>query len=464
MDRVGVRDLPGRAGDAVRWAKPQPSDPSRIHGRPNATTAPEAGRPSGIRDRLASLVHLRPVIQAVLTTWIVTTTCAFVLMSPYGSDDVTNSYLPRWIASGRRRTGAISLTAQASWVQTEGRFIPGSVLWTEIGHGVFTTRESYKFWLFLLSLGAIVAVARLAVRLTRRPELWVITALALASTWAFRTWFDGLATFAGLLPATIMFTAVVLTALVKVQPWPLLALAALLWYLVLVTYEVAIVFTPIFAVLIWVSARRLANVLALVVPSLVAGLTALVLKVTLDNPTPRWDYTMDLDPARVVPTYLRQFSAALPLSQYWYPGTAAIDVPWRLIVPALLVIGIPVLLTLMSALNSMTQLSIRPIAALGGLGLAVAVAAPILVSLTMRWQAEIPPGQGYLSVAWGYAGLALLMAAALMAARLWHVRRGGWAPVVAQWLLAGAVAAAVSLTFVSNFVISSAWTGLPSTV
>jgi len=224
------------------------------------------------------------------------------------------------------------------------------------------------------------------------------------------------------------------------------------------------VFTPIFAVLIWVSARRLANVLALVVPSLVAGVTALVLKVTLDNPTPRWDYTMDLDPARVVPTYLRQFSAALPLSQYWYPGTAGIDVPWRLIVPAMVIIGIPVLLTLMSALNSMTQVRVRPIAALGGLGLAVAVTAPILVSLTMRWQAEIPPGQGYLSVAWGYTGVALLLAALLMAARLWQVRRGSWAPVAAQWLLASTVATAVSLTFVSNFVISSAWTGLPSTV
>jgi hypothetical protein len=38
-----------------------------------------------------------------------------------------------------------------------------------------------------------------------------------------------------------------------------------------------------------------------------------------------------------------------------------------------------------------------------------------LVAVTRRWQEELPPGQGYLAVVWGYVGCALLLVSAWLA-------------------------------------------------
>jgi len=78
-------------------------------------------------------------------------------------------------------------------------------------------------------------------------------------------------------------------------------------------------------------------------------------------------------------------------------------------------VGIPVAIVLACVHRSRPDPSWRSLGMLALLGGMFWLAPPVLIAITLRWQDELPPGQGYLSVVWGYVGVALLLAVGWLA-------------------------------------------------
>ena len=408
----------------------------------------------------------RPVVSrftlGILTGWIAVSSSMFILMTPYRGDDIINSSLPRDVASGATSYLGHFTKYTSQWITEQGRFFPGSVAWSEFAFGVFNTRETYKMWLMVLSLGVAAALSYLAMKLGRQFGVGPITVVALAGTWALRDWFDALTTFAGLLPGTVLLSLVALILLTTRRSPLSMVAGALVWGFVLVCYEVAIVFTPFFMGLVWAETKSKGRVLALAIPAAIQVAIVLYIRVTMSHPyAPA--YTINLDPNAVFFTYLRQLGASLPLSAYWYPGAVLGEVPLRVLLMSLAVVGVPALLILLTATKDLTVTGSRPVWNVAATGLTITLCAPILTAVASRWQTELPAGQGYLSVVWGYAGVALLATAIVMALRRWELIGGGvWAKSgLFAWCIV--MSTICALTFSSNYLIVSRWLGLPST-
>ena len=89
------------------------------------------------------------------------------------------------------------------------------------------------------------------------------------------------------------------------------------------------------------------------------------------------------------------------------------------------------------------------------LGLGSWLASAVLVSVTLRWQQELPSGQGYLSVVWGYVGVGLCGAALWLALDKLSGRPGSWKWRIAFYLWTALIAGTVSMTFAANLSIAS---------
>jgi len=369
----------------------------------------------------------RTAILAAGTIYVTLLSLAPVLVTPYRGDDTINRNTPQVLtASGQPLLEAAlgEFKAQVlAWMTNQGRFFPGSVAWTLSLFSVFRTRLAYKLFLVALCLVMIFLVAWLVATLTRSSAAAVATAISLGATLTLSLWADGLNSFAGLLPLTIACAVASALLLIRGRSWVSVALAITLWVAALLTYEVAILMTPVLCLLVWFSRRGLWRSLALLWPALIDGLVVLYLRAHATAEAPA--YQINLEPVRVAATYVKQAAAALPLSQVWYPGSD-VPSPSRVVVAMAIVgVGVPVAIVLICLHRSRPDPSWKSLGMLALLGGTFWLAPPVLIAITLRWQDELPPGQGYLSVVWGYVGVALLLATEWLALAKRHARHPG---------------------------------------
>lgn len=195
---------------------------------------------------------------------------------------------------------------------------------------------------------------------------------------------------------------------------PSLVAALGMWTYALLTYEVVILLTPFVVGLVWWRTRQRWRALAVAWPSFAVLATVIALRSVADAIAPK--YTISLDPWRVAVTAVKQTSAALPLVQLWFPGAPAwLQLDPGVVAITLVGVGVPAAIVLVvTALRAPTP-RLGDIGALAGLGAAMWVVPGALVSVTLGWQEEMPRGQGYVSVVWGYVGVAFLLTAAWLA-------------------------------------------------
>jgi hypothetical protein len=86
-------------------------------------------------------------------------------------------------------------------------------------------------------------------------------------------------------------------------------------------------------------------------------------------------------------------------------------------------VGIPAAVILLCVVRARPVLTWPSLVVVALLGAALWLAPPVLVAISLGWQNELPPGQGYVSVAWGYVGLALLATSAWSALAKLHLDR-----------------------------------------
>lgn len=411
--------------------------PRRHRHNPSTDRAPR-GTATWWSVRTALLDAHGSAILAAGTAYLALVSLTPVLMTPYrGDDPMYYNGVQLLTASGQPLLGALAngLRSQVvDWMTNQGRFFPGSYVWTMSVFSVFQTRLAYKLFLVLLSLAMIGLLARLAATLTRNSGAAAVMTIGLSATLTLRLWADGMDSFAGLLPFTICLAAGSMLLLLRGRGWVSVVLAIALWIAALLTYEVVIVLTPALCLALWLSRRGTGRSLALLWPSLVDGLGVLYLRSHAISEVPA--YQANFEFGRVAVTYVKQAAAALPLSQVWYPGSVAPHISRLLVVMTIACVGVPVVVLLTCVHRSRPEQSWRSLGILSLIGGTFWLAPPVLVAITLRWQNELPRGQGYLSVVWGYVGVALLLAAVWLAVSKRHARRAG----------AGNFAALVSIT------------------
>jgi hypothetical protein len=414
---------------------------------------------------LAFLDAQRTAVLATATLWVALVTVAPLATSPYRSDDKTNHLIPGEV-SGDSALATLQgyyrvfRETQGWWITHEGRFFPGSQLWTFAIFTAFPTLGSYKVAIALLCLTMLVLTAVVAAVLTRSALVAPVAVVALGSTVTMRAWFDPLDSFSGVVVLSACLALGALLLLLRGTGWPSIAVAIAMWAYALVTYEVVITFTPVLCLVVWWSRRSWSRATALLWPTAVVGAIVAVLRSRVETLVGN-AYVINLEPWRVLVTYVKQASASLPLSQVWYPGAASppeFDPALTLLM--VIAVGIPAAVILLCVVRARPALAWRPLAVVAFLGAALWLGPPVLIAISLGWQNELPPGQGYVSVAWGYVGLALLATSAWSALAKLHLDRPSRARTVllvvgsAVLVLVCAASIAESITIARSAVVA----------
>ena len=388
--------------------------------------------------------------------YLVLATLAPIVLTPYRQDDAINRNFPITLSAGGRSLLPSALHEIASqvtsWMANQGRFFPGSVIWTISVFSVFRDRLTYKIFLVVLALALTILIARLAATLTRTTSSVTAVVVGLGSTVTLRLWADALDSFAGLLPLTIGLAVASTLLLLRGRGRASVVLAVMLWSIALLTYEVAIVVTPVLCVAVWYARRGMPRSLALVWPSLLDGLGVLYLRAHAVAEAPAYQTSFAL--RRVVATYIRQAAAALPLAQEWYPGSSSLHISRTLIGLLTICIGAPAAWLLARSRRAGGQPTWPSLGILALVGGWFWLAPPVLVAVTVRWQETLPPGQGYLSAVWGYVGVALLLAALWLAFAKLYTERPSTLTLAAFALVTGALSVLVAANIAQSLTIA----------
>ena len=263
----------------------------------------------------------RDLVVGALCAYLAVVTVAPVATTPDRSDDIVNRGRPQLFAASGQSVLEYLVDWVGSWVRDQGRFFPGSAVWTFAVFTTFQSRFTYKLFIAGLVL-LMIALAAATVATLSTPPAAAVAIATLAAAVHLRDFFDGVDSFSGILPATVAATLACLLLLVRRRGWVTAILSVPIWVFVLLTYEVAVTLVPTLCALVWWMTRRWVRILPLLVPAVavVAAVTVLRSHVTsfVGNA-----YLMNLEPERVVATYLKQAAGALPWSTQWYPGTTA---------------------------------------------------------------------------------------------------------------------------------------------
>ena len=397
---------------------------------------------------LGELRRRRLALLAVLATCLV---APFAFL-PYRVDDTINRTWAK-LSWGDAISQAWDL--QRAWMDVQGRFFPGSSIYGLFVWRTFDSRIAYQTFVAILCLACIVLTGFIIRGFTKSADVAVVGVSALAACTQIRWWsYDGLSSFSGLVPWTLLLTlaagagaAVVLRT--GHRRWAVLVTIA--WALAVTGYEVSLLMLPAMILLLVIAApgaprRRLAWALGpLVIVGAVQFIVSMVLHARATGLAPAYMLTPD---GPVGTTFLKQFTAALPSSQYWLGGVPdGVSLDGVLVVLLVVCIAAPVFVAWgVRASFSAVAVPRRIAVALLCAGAWAWVVPSLLAALTFRWQQELIPGQGYIYLPYEYVGVAMVVAGAV--ALLAGPDRPRWmrttATVVLAVLLIGAVVAIAS--------------------
>jgi hypothetical protein len=376
----------------------------------SATTQPPAEASSPLTSTIALAQGLRVASIAVLTMLLL----GPIAMLPYSADDLINR---TWANFSWSKSWHSVVTLQHAWMFEQGRFFPGGSLYAVPMWHVLDTRAAYLTWVVLLDLACIALVAYVCLRVSRSASVAVIGVAALGACMQVR-WqgFDGLSSFSGLIPYTIVL--VILSALGAAQylrsgqrRW--LLGAALVWTLAVTSYEVSVLMLPAVILLLVVANRGHERrewtwaLAPLVIPALAEAGISVYLHAGATATAPAYQVNLS---GPVGSTFLKQFSAALPSSQYWLDGwERGIRLSPTLSLMLITLVAFPAFISWrprFAAEAVPKAVSISLVAA----GSWAWLVPSLLIGVTRRWQEELIFGQGYISLPFEYVGIGLICA------------------------------------------------------
>lgn len=343
-----------------------------------------------------------------------------VLQSGYASDDLSYAVTTKGFNALHGSPSLLELVDRhVEDSILRGRYLPFATLLIQT---VYTHHEHvlvYKAYLLVMTVLCALLFYLLARALCGYALPAALALLVLPALLQFRPHFhEALISLHGLLQWLALFTFGSLLCLQRYlerRSMTALAGSLVLYVMALLTYEFAILFVPLHAVLIWrhdrdmrLTVRRLLPYLACLVFVLVLFFLARQLR-----PAQSYEYTgtkPNLEPGRVGMTYLLQLYATLPLSSWHDNPFGSLYLLKQYQLDAVL-FGVLFFVTARVLVRHTGDrcLSDRTGApALVGLFLVLLPAVPVAVST--KYQNELRPGIGYTPVFLQCFGAALLIA------------------------------------------------------
>lgn len=380
-----------------------------------------------------------------------------IAISPWANDDTLNKdFHAGTLEAGKTLWSQIGFYTDF-WATSAGRFFPGSVTWT---FGLFwfvQNRVAYKLIIALILVSAVLMLSVVTWVYTKNIKVAALLFYILLSILQIRVFLDGLTSFTGLLPLTTLLTITALLLSSGYKGWILPTIGALLFQIALFTYETVILFVPILMLLVWVRTKKWIRTLVFAVPAILTAYIALSLRSQLDPASTPVAYSVSLNPSAVISTFLKQISAALPLSQWVFNAPGLPQFSKTFVVLALLLVGIPVFFGLMILTEKrVDNIPTIQIGMLAFVGLWVMVTSASIISITARWQQDLAWGEGYLNVVYEYFGLSLISTAVVLLLLRWcgstTNKKLAWS---IRWIICVVIALLAAMTVASNLVLTS---------
>jgi hypothetical protein len=359
---------------------------------------------------IESLRKLRVALVVLLATLVV----APISILPYTADDLINR---TWANSSWSKSWHSVVTLQHAWIFEQGRFFPGSALYGVPMWHFLDTRAAYLTWVVLLDIACFALVAFVCLRVSRSASVAVVGVAALGACMEVR-WqgFDGISSFGGLIPYIIVLTILSALGVARFlrsgrRRW--LIATVLVWTLAITAYEVSLLMLPAMILLLVVANRGHGRrdwtwaLAPLVIPALAEAGIEVYLHTRASAVVPAYQVNLG---GPVGSTFLKQFTAALPSSQYWLDG-------WKrgITLSPTLSLMLVVFVALPAFIAWRPRFAFEAVPKSVSLSLVAAgswawLVPSLLIGVTRRWQDELIFGQGYISLPFEYVGIGLICA------------------------------------------------------
>ncbi len=344
-----------------------------------------------------------------------------IIFSPLTADDVPNAKLRPILLSMEGNLLENFLHSIWSgifqWLDVEGRFFPGAVIYGHIVHFVFQGQGLYKLFLALICF-AIASQIYYLLNFIFSQNTAFFGTLFFLSTYSIRYVYfhDGITSFAGMVPfALFCYLSALNLALRSTGIRSRRSFIAILLYLFasLIYEHFAILLIGTLFFLHFLKPIDKSIKLLFFGLSSLQILLAVYLKVGL-NSAPA--YSLNFSPVSVVRTTYVQFIGALPGSQFWATNhfisenlLSKVENTFFFIIFVSIVSWVS--FRYVFADKDFNVTNKKYIYSYVFLGVNLATLPALLTGMTLQWQSAIPVGQAYLCVTIQSAGLSILCAA-----------------------------------------------------
>lgn len=352
-----------------------------------------------------------------------------VIGSPYSGDDTFDSLHPMNLHFSGQSPWSLIWDITDSWRANQGRFFPGAVTIGVSAHYFLSNVAIYKAAQLVVVLVCVALFVVLVRLVTRSGRVAILCGLFLVAAFQFRVQYDPILQFSLQQPSLmiLMLTTCILAVVGSRQNnHVVLLLAALIYSCALLTYETTVLLSPAVVALVILENRRqwIRRSVYFFGPAMLAVGNLLYLRGQVETSAP--GYTSNLEPDRVIPTFFRQASGALPLSYAQLNTPPFIQrFPRFLDVQELrswAVAGLVITLGI-AVLKKLPPTSTKTLVVMGFVGFSFWFLPALVVSQTVRWQDEVVLGNAYIPVYLEYFGAALVFAAGILLIRKLLIRR-----------------------------------------
>jgi hypothetical protein len=356
----------------------------------------------------------------VLIFGISSLTAIPIIFSPLTADDIPNS---------RLRTNLLSLEGNLfqnlinsiwngifQWLDVEGRFFPGAVIYGHIIHFVFQGQGLYKLFIALICFAIASQIYYLLIFKFSQNTAFFGTVFFL-STYSIRYVYfhDGITSFAGMVPFALFCYLSALNLALRSQ-----RIQSIRFYIAIFLYLSASLIYEHFAILLLGTMVYLYYLKPIPksIKFLFFGLSffqilfAMYLKIG-QNSAPA--YSLNLSPFPVIKTTYVQFIGALPGSQFWATNHFISEsLLLRIENTFFFIIFVSIIswaiFRYIFEKNNFSLTNKKYLSSYVFLGANLALLPALLTGMTLQWQSAIPVGEAYLCVTIQSAGLSILFA------------------------------------------------------
>lgn len=349
-----------------------------------------------------------------------------IAFSPLTADDIPNSNM---------RIGLISKNGNfwfgffdffkfynSQWMNSEGRFFPGAILYGEIVHSIFQGRGLYKFYLALLGCILVFLIWKLLSKFFDPYSTFIGTLFFISSySLRYKYFHDGISSFQGLVPfVAIIWILSIIVGFSSKQNLPKYYLSIFLYTYSILTYEHVLLFLPAALIMGFILTQKLFSKFSLTIflLSLVDFIFIYFLRV---NKVPNPAYQLNFDLFKIIRTSVIQFVSAFPNSQILFAksnfaSSTSNTIPYQywlylLIFLVLIIFSFWIFdfVTLFEFPKYQKNGSGASNVLLICAGANLAISPAIITGLTLRWQNDLYFGQGYLCLTLQALGLAVMI-------------------------------------------------------